>query len=75
MASKDDKARQVFRDSLTKARTEILKLMAGDPLPQEMHEDVLDVLEHIEAVLEGSETPSERDDSIDESIKAIERGK
>jgi hypothetical protein len=69
--SNDDKAREVYRKSLTKARDEMRALLAGDPLPREMHDDVLDLLEHVEAILEADETTDERDAGVDNAIGEI----
>lgn len=70
MANEDGKARAAFRMSLSNARDDIRRLLAGDPLPRVMHEDVLDILEHIESVLE-DETPEERDASVDKAVEDL----
>lgn len=67
----DDKAREVFRKSLTKARDEMRALLAGEPLPRGMNEDVIDLLEHVEAILEADETEAERDVSVDDAVKDL----
>lgn len=67
----DHKAREVFRKSLTKARDEMRALMAGEPLPRDMQDDIQDILEHIEAVLEADETETERDVVVDTAIGEI----
>lgn len=67
----DDKVREVFRKSLTKARDELRALMADAVFPRNMQEDLLDILEHIEAVLEFGQTEDERDFEVAEAVKDL----
>lgn len=71
MATDEEKARKVYLETLTSARDQIRSLLSCDPLPRDMREDIVDVLEHLEDIIE-SETPEERDQSVDKAIGEID---